>query len=117
MKTAAVALAAGAVAAFVVTVIPMPLWYLPLAHELAAGAKPHGLVIDYYGRVVAVVVALGAGAAAGHALRAKVSARLAMLCLTWAGFALVMSMALALFHVWGRPLHPLSLPAVPHDAP
>ena len=111
MRSAALALTFGAIAAFVATAAPLPMWYLPVADVLALGAKPPGLVIDYYGRVVAVVVAVLAGALAGRLAGRFVpdSVRLWKLALAWAAFAGAMSIGLSASQVWNRPVHPLTL--------
>jgi hypothetical protein len=105
---AALALAFGVVAAFVVTAMPLPFWYLPMHNVLAIGVKPKGLVIDYYGRVLGVVIAAALGFALGKF--APPSTRFAKLCLVWAAFGALLAIGLSMSQVWNRPLQPITLP-------
>jgi hypothetical protein len=108
VNRAALALVLGVAAAFVVTAMPLPIWYLPMDNVLAIGMKPKGLVIDYYGRVFGVVVAVIIGLAVGKL--APSSTKFAKLCLAWAAFAALLAIGLSMSQVWNRPLQPITLP-------
>ncbi|HEY4219869.1 MAG TPA: hypothetical protein VGO62_00970 [Myxococcota bacterium] len=109
------ALSLGMIAVFVVVAVPLPIWYAPMDGVFVLGDKPAGVVIDYYGRVLVVVVATLAGAGLGAFVRTR--AKLVSLSLAWAALAAALSVGLWLSQIWNRSITPIRIPAIEKVAP